>query len=401
IFLYLKPGEYVLAVGCGDRLLERRFEIRSFDNVKLPIDLAKPQEWLFTGSASAVSAYLEGDLPHAIEELERAGQSQVASKLRAQVLRAKGDLDGAARAFETGGDLHTAAELKVETQDTGGAASLFEAAGDFDEAADAYRAAGDLPAAARAYERAGDFASAIECARETGDDEYLLALYEKNGDSFEAGELAIAARQPVRAIHAFEQVDRIDGNYRAACRRLVELHMERNQLRPALEKLETLVELEGGEDAPLPLRSVQARLLEKLGRNEQALALWESIEARDASFQDAATRVAALRERQRAGEPSAATAPAAGAEESRYEILEELGRGAMGVVYKARDKRLGRTVALKRLTDSLRGHTTAIAYFEREARSAAALSHPNIVVVYDAGQENGHYFITMEHLQGT
>jgi serine/threonine protein kinase len=58
-------------------------------------------------------------------------------------------------------------------------------------------------------------------------------------------------------------------------------------------------------------------------------------------------------------------------------------------------------VALKRLTDNLRGHPTAIAYFEREARSAAVLSHPNIVVVYDAGQENGQYFITMEYLQGT
>jgi serine/threonine protein kinase len=88
-------------------------------------------------------------------------------------------------------------------------------------------------------------------------------------------------------------------------------------------------------------------------------------------------------------------------EAARYEILEELGRGAMGVVYKARDTRLGRVVALKRLTDNLRGHPTAIAYFEREARSAAALSHPNIVIVYDAGQENGHYFMTMEHLQGT
>jgi serine/threonine protein kinase len=63
----------------------------------------------------------------------------------------------------------------------------------------------------------------------------------------------------------------------------------------------------------------------------------------------------------------------------RYEILAELGQGAMGVVYKARDTRLGRVVALKRLTDNLRGHPTAIAFFEREARSAAALSHQNIV----------------------
>jgi serine/threonine protein kinase len=156
---------------------------------------------------------------------------------------------------------------------------------------------------------------------------------------------------------------------------------------------------------------VQARLLEKLGRGAEALDVWESIEARKPGFPRAAERIAELRGLHRGGTqaatvaavgpaPAAPAAPAPPAE-SRYEILEELGRGAMGVVYKARDKRLGRTVALKRLTDNLRSHPTAIAYFEREARSAAMLSHPNVVIVYDAGQEDGHYFITMEYLQGT
>src|SRR5262249_23791903 len=68
--------------------------------------------------------------------------------------------------------------------------------------------------------------------------------------------------------------------------------------------------------------------------------------------------------------------------------------------FKARDKHLGRVVALKRLTESLRGHPTAVTFFEREARAAAALNHPNIVTVYDAGNEAGQYFITMEFLQG-
>ncbi len=406
VFLYLKQGQYTLLVGVGDRLLERMFEIRSFENVKLAIDLARSQEWVFTGSAEAVTAYMEGDFARAADALERAGNAKAASKIRGQLLRAKGDLGGAARAVERGGDLRAAAELRAASEDRGGAAALFEAAGDFEQAADAYRASGDFAAAARAYERAGDFALAIECAKELGDEEVLLALYEKNGDAFEAGELALKSRQPVRAIHAFSQVDRIDANYRAACRRLVELKTERGQLQPALEKLEELVLLEGGDDAPLQLLSVQARLLEKLGRGEEALVIWEAIEARDASFPSAASRASELRATHRAPEPEPASATPVRAstpesQESRYEILEELGRGAMGVVYKARDTRLGRTVALKRLTDSLRGHTTAIAYFEREARSAAALSHPNIVVVYDAGQENGQYFITMEHLQGT
>ena len=72
----------------------------------------------------------------------------------------------------------------------------------------------------------------------------------------------------------------------------------------------------------------------------------------------------------------------------------------MGVVYKARDKRLGRVVALKRLPESLREHPTAVELFEREARAAAALNHRNIVTIFDAGQEDGTYFISMELLEG-
>jgi serine/threonine-protein kinase len=87
-------------------------------------------------------------------------------------------------------------------------------------------------------------------------------------------------------------------------------------------------------------------------------------------------------------------------QESRYELLEEIGRGGMGVVYKARDRRLGRVVALKRLPENLRDHPTAVELFLREARAAAALNHPNIVTVFDADQENDNYYITMELLEG-
>ena len=86
--------------------------------------------------------------------------------------------------------------------------------------------------------------------------------------------------------------------------------------------------------------------------------------------------------------------------EFRYEILEEVGRGGMGIVFKARDRRLGRVVALKRLPDNLRNHPKAVELFLREARAAAALNHPNIVTLFDAGQEGETYYITMELLQG-
>jgi len=87
-------------------------------------------------------------------------------------------------------------------------------------------------------------------------------------------------------------------------------------------------------------------------------------------------------------------------QEFRYEILEEVGRGGMGIVFKARDRRLGRVVALKRLPDNLRDHPKAVELFLREARAAASLNHPNIVTLFDAGQEGDTFFITMELLEG-
>jgi eukaryotic-like serine/threonine-protein kinase len=88
----------------------------------------------------------------------------------------------------------------------------------------------------------------------------------------------------------------------------------------------------------------------------------------------------------------------------RYEIVDELGRGAMGIVYKAIDPVIGRTVAVKtiRLSEAGTGlsRPELLKRFQTEARAAGLLTHPNIVVVYDAGEEDGLYYITMELVEG-
>jgi hypothetical protein len=88
----------------------------------------------------------------------------------------------------------------------------------------------------------------------------------------------------------------------------------------------------------------------------------------------------------------------------RYEILGELGRGAMGVVYKATDPVIGRAVAVKTIKLSEEGtglsRPELLARFQTEARAAGLLTHPNIVVVFDAGEEEGLYYITMELVEG-
>ena len=90
----------------------------------------------------------------------------------------------------------------------------------------------------------------------------------------------------------------------------------------------------------------------------------------------------------------------AGSSLASYEIVSRLGSGGMGDVFLARDRRLERRVALKVLRTSLQDDETHLRRFLQEARAASALTHPNVAIIYDVGEDHGVHFIAMEYVEG-
>jgi Tfp pilus assembly protein PilF len=399
----LTRGTHVLVVGSGDRVTEHKLDITSYQPISMEVDLGSRDDILFSGCPPAVEPYLHGDLAAAARILERDGQTKVAHLILARLHHERGQNETAAEHYEACGYPLEAAEIHGALNRFDRAAELFEEAEEPARAGEMWRADGQYSKAGEAYERANRLDTAVDCYREAEDISRWATALDRRGLPLEAARVAVDHDDWERAIQSLQQVAHSDPNYTTAGNLLIDAYEHVGHIDLALNKIEELVNVEGFEAAPLESCDRLAQLLEENGQFDRSLNVLEAMRQRDAIYPNVSTRIETLKKRANEEATTGAISPAGNlfGEGSRYEILAELGRGGMGVVSRARDLRLGRVVALKRLPDNLRNHPKAVQLFLREARSAAALNHPNIVTIYDAGQEDGILYITMELLEGT
>ena len=149
-----------------------------------------------------------------------------------------------------------------------------------------------------------------------------------------------------------------------------------------------------------------AYTFEKLNRFEDSLKLYERVAGENPLFKEVGARMARVKDLQRKANSASEKKMGLPAfskglrENSRYEKIEEIGRGGMGIVYRARDRVLGREVALKVLNTHFKHDEKIVETFLREAKSLASLNHLHIVTIFDAGIEDGNYYISMEFIEG-
>ena len=349
-----------------------------------------------------------GEVLKACEALRRLGEDRAAAQLLGEYHRDRGDDEQAAAAFEEAGDHLAAGDLYRKLQDFARAGACFERNRDPIQAAEMFRLAGDVAHAARCYESAQQFADAAACWGEAGDPGRQAEMLVRAGRFLEAGRLFLREGQEDEAIKVLQKLEADHPDAARASALLGHIFKSKGMYSLSIVKLR-----QGLGDAELSQENIEAfyALAVVYEANRQfrdAADLYEKILACDYHYQDVEDRLEAARERARLAERNEGTAGghASGASLSpagnaRYQILAELGRGGMGIVYRAQDTVLDRVVAYKVLPDALTENPQALKNFLREAKSAAQLNHPNIVTVYDAGEQDGRYYIAMEYVDGT
>lgn len=351
------------------------------------------------------------------DEQQRALRIHAATRFAAAK---RGDL--AASLFQEAGELERAGRAYLELGKLEEAAKCMNAAGNTRKAAEIgarhYAQNGEWKKAAQAYEAAQAFQQAGDAWSKAKTPARAAQCYVRAGEHFGAGFAWMHAGECERAIREFQHVPENHPRHDQAQSLLGRCFYELHDYEHCVAALENLLTGERVTHDNIEFFWMLALAYEQLGQLANSKAVLQKIRAIEVDFRDVSQRLSNIETRLSMGagaampsgtpcpaerESDQATAVMQMADRSvgeRYTLEKELGRGGMGVVYLARDTQLDRPVALKFLGALVDKSPEFRQRFEREAKAAARVNHPNIVSIYDIGTRVGEAYIAMEYVEG-
>lgn len=385
----------------------------------------------------AASLYVNAKKPEEAAKLYAAQGDHVKAALyQGEAALMQGRNGEAAGFFAKAGEHMRAGDLLVEVGEHAQAAKMYEAARDFRYAGEQYAAAGDIAEAARCYEESGDYHRAGDCYHRLGDVDGQIRALQRLRSFFRLGKLLMEHGRNNEALTELQKVERVDPNFAEANELQGDIMLKKGKVDVAFNKFKLATSEEEPNSDNVGVFYKMATCLEQVEQLEAAARLYERVLSVDYYYKDAQGRFDAIQDDlhgQFGGQPlpsksmsrirrpssngsriaissasristsrrrTRTTQPLVETGDMRYEIIDEIARGGMGIVFRARDTVLNRVVAFKILSENLKNNPTAVKYFLREARAAASLSHQNIVTVYDAGEQDDEYYMAMELVHG-
>jgi len=438
--LYEKAGEYRKAAGLFERAYVEgassqeggggrdrqkklnEFSIKAGTYFEKVGDFAKASEAFARSKAfpqAGEAAFKAGDKNKAADYLRMGKQYERA----AEIYRADGNTHRAcevmAEKYMADGNDLMAGRMYLDAEDFVKAAELFDRIGEYGMAAEAYADSQEFANAAEMYIKGDDKAKAAEsyakagmpkqAARlyiELGDTDKASSLIEESGDYVLAAELYRKTGQADKELAALQKVAPDDPRFTSSVISLAEIFKSRGNLKLAADKYVQAIAGIEPDQSNLELFYGLGRVYEDDSRYDEAAKAYQKVQLVDFSYEDAGERLkkcielASQSKREASSTGTARSGSGTDDASKRYAIMQEVGRGGMGVVYKAKDNNLNRVIALKLLPKSISDNPKVIQRFAAEARSAAQLNHANIVTLYDFQQAGGRSFITMEFVEG-
>ena len=370
--------------------------------------------------AEAAKAFLAGkQYQKAAAVLNQLGQKKKAAAIMGAFYANAGDHVNAAKSYYMAGKLKEAADAFSRAALHDKAAKIYEKVGEFRLAAKARLQAGDIEIAAEHLERVGDSAAAIRLFEAAGKWNKVVECHKRDKNWLSLGNIMMRLQKYDLAIEFFKRLTPLDEGYMEAAMSMASILEGQGDEEGAKQKYNEILEFRGLSVSNAPALFALCTLCEKTGTPEVPLQYLRQFKASGpvgekaenwknrleqmviTSAQTMALSMEVADEDViRTSDNVEVAMPQKTGLSDRYEVVDKIGQGGHGVIYKAFDKILGREVVLKFLFRNQVPSEMARRYFLREAKTTASLNHPNIVTLYDMGQIGDNLFIAMEFIDG-